>query len=379
MTKRTGAITASLIAALISTAVFFCRPGTASQVYASGRIATAIASEKLSENNVLLVLTHRDSPKGRSNAVVKVDPFSGNILSTITLPPGNPASFAMDDLGRFWIGYSYDNHRMDNRVNVISPEGKRHEMRAPCMNPERGFVFTAGKAGVVCSNRGLDGSLAIYDKKSLSLLDLASLEAPGGIYLITAASASSGMIAVAGMAKGPDPRKRYCVITLIDVTLRKKVWQSDPVEGLDVWKILPYGKHFILLNAASAETGSRSADMLLLGADHSIKHISTVSAPVWGVLRGHMVYAYHNASWNSQRSSGERFLSAYNLETGELKKWRIPDRWEASDLTFSHGRFYLTKGMEAEKSQQGVYAFNPKDHSLKLITKLPGARLLLEQ
>lgn len=351
-------------------------PDTA-HAYTSAHAQPAVASNLSRDKASLWVVMHKDGRKGHSNAIAGIDADSGKVISNTPLPAGNPASFARDDLGRSWIGYSYDKRRMDNRVNVIFPGGAQKTIITPCMNPERGFVFTAGKAGVVCSNRGLNGSLALFDRKSLSLLNVVSLDAPGGMYLITASAASSGIVVVAGMAKGPDPGKRYCVITLIDASRMSRVWQSAPLESVDVWKILPYGKGFILLNAASAESGGKSGDMLLLGADHSIRKISSLSAPVWGVLFKDIVYAYHNASWNSQSSPSERFLSAYNMKDGTLKKWRLPDRWEATDLAFADGRFYLTKGMEPEKSRQGAYAFNPKDSSLKLIAQLPGACLLI--
>ncbi len=169
---------------------------------------------------------------------------------------------------------------------------------------------------------------------------------------------------MAGMTKGPDLSKRYAVISVIDPATNRLTWRSEPLAGVDVWQIIPYRDQFILLNVASAEKRDKSsADILLLHADNRLERRSTFPAPLWGIVQGDTLFAFHNASHNSRSSDPKRFISSFDLKRGKQASWSLPDGYNAAGLRQQEGVLFLP----GKTGQPWFHRFIPADGKFSLI------------
>jgi hypothetical protein len=170
----------------------------------------------------------------------------------------------------------------------------------------------------------------------------------------------------------------YCIITIIDPDSLSVISQTKPLEGVDVWCILPYKGEFLMLNSAAQDKRKRkSADVLWLGADNKIKEISYAPSPLLGAIQGDTLYAYHNGAFNSVSGSPSRMLSAYNLKTKEHSSWTLPDRWDCSGIATDGMRILLLNSEAPDKNARGVYSFDIKEKRFSLLMGIPGARRML--
>ena len=291
--------------------------------------------------------------------------------------PGASAA-AMDAQGRVWVGGRSVHGLPMTSISVISADLAQQTRVTTTENPGVGIVFARGKAYVAATNSGFGGSVTQIDPATLATRNATIPPPHGPSYILTSIAANDNQIVVAGMVAGPDPRKRYAALTVIDAEALDIIWQSPPLENTDIWQILPHGDRFVLLNVASADDRTPNrADLLQLGPDHRLMPLAlsglTAASPLWGHLQGDILYAYHNPTWNSVFDSPERALSITNLRTQQSKTVKLPEGMDASDLRVAGQHILLSVKSSTPQHPGGVYTLDLQGEHLRLLASLPDA------
>jgi hypothetical protein len=312
---------------------------------------------------------------GRSTLSV-VDVPSWRLTETISLLPRTARSLAIDPQGRPWVSYAGRHEQIDDRVQVITEAGAPLTMLRSCTNPEAGIAFAAGRAFIACVQNGLGGRLDVLDANTFARLDTIPVPPPaGGAYYLTAVAASETRVVLAGMTKGPDPKRRYAAITTLDPARLSVTWQSDPIADMDVWSIVPYGDDFLLANVASGESheAQKRADVLRLRPTNTLDRMAVASSPLWSAVADDVLYLYHNPSWNSVSTTPTRALSAYHLIKRTVTRWPLPDGFDAGGIAVVGNKIVLASSAPGHERQSGIYAFDIRDKLLIDPIRLPGA------
>jgi len=236
-------------------------------------------------SGMLYVLSTGDN--GRST-LRTVDVPSWRVTETVSLPRPRGRALALDPQGRPWVTHSGGPERDDDRVRVLAGSGAPSTTMRTCRRPDAGIAFAAGRAFVACAENGLGGSVDVFDVNTLAHVATISVAPPaGGAYYLTAVAASGARVVLAGMAKGPDPKRRYAAIATLDAEQPAVTWQSEPIADLDVWSIVPYGEDFLLANVASGASGETEhrADVLRLRPTNQLERITVAPFPALGGRR----------------------------------------------------------------------------------------------
>jgi hypothetical protein len=293
----------------------------------------------------------------RGNAVTIFDAASWRVDRRIPLPRSWAKSLARDPLGRLWIGFSGDLHESDDRVQVYSPQGALITTLRPCMDPDAGISFAAGRAFIACAETGLSGKVAVVDLGTLTIERTIELRLPGAPLLLIASAASEGAVVVAGATAGPK-ETGYSVATVIDPHSLAVHAQLALGEDTDVWRILPHRGRFYLLNVGSWRRPREQAnDVLVLdpGAPPTVSPLAAAAAPLWGAIDGDILYAYHNPTWNQPNGDPRRRLSRLDLATGQVQVWPLEDGWNAADLAVIAGEVILVRWEGRGGAGDGLY------------------------
>jgi hypothetical protein len=337
------------------------------------------AGKSNSKGSLYILSTGKDGASG-INTLLLADIETNTLKNVMRLEKGHVESLCRDPYGRIWAGYSSPDGRRENRVQITGAEGSFSKTIHTAENPEAGFAFSWKKAFIACTQNGFSGAIDVFDLDTLKRIKTIRLTSgkKNSPYYLTAIAGDAKRIVVVGMTAGPLQNMNYCIITIIDPDSLSVISQTKPLEGVDVWCILPYRGEFLMLNSAAQDkTGIKSADILWLGADNKIKEISYVPSPLLGAIQGDTLYAYHNRAFNSVSGSPSRMLSAYNLKTKEHSSWPLPDRWDCSGIAVDGMRILLLNSEAPDKNARGVYSFDIKEKRLSLLMGISGARRML--
>jgi len=322
-------------------------------------------------SGMLYVLSTGDN--GRST-LRTVDVPSWRVTETVSLPRPRGRALALDPQGRPWVTHSGGPERDDDRVRVLAGSGAPSTTMRTCRRPDAGIAFAAGRAFVACAENGLGGSVDVFDVNTLAHVATISVAPPaGGAYYLTAVAASGARVVLAGMAKGPDPKRRYAAIATLDAEQPAVTWQSEPIADLDVWSIVPYGEDFLLANVASGASGETEhrADVLRLRPTNQLERITVAPSPLWAAVANDVLHLYHNPSWNSVSSSPTRMLSAYHLTKRTVTRRTLPDGFDAGSIAVVGDKIVLASSGDGRG--RGVYAYDMKDELLVEPIPVPDA------
>lgn len=361
---------------------FTARCLVAPKVFALMLVVSALfacrgADDEADGADALYVLVN--TPGQRSELEV-LNADTGEKLSHIRLEQADASALAMDADGRVWVGRKSAFGNPTASINVISADLKSQKRVAIAENPGSGIAFTLGRTFVASSRRGFGGALTLVEGESFAKRTVEIAPPEGGAYILTALAASNEKIVLTGVTKGPDPRKRYAAITVVDPLTLKIIWRSQAIENFDVWQILPYEDKFLLLNVASGDEAKNSrSDLMVLDSDNKLHPYSAVPSPLWGKIHHDVLYLYHNPTWNSLRNVSVRLLSAYNLKTGQVTETRLPDNLDVVDMAISGDRIILSVKSSTEAYPGGVYSIDLNGENLKLVAKKSGVGKIISR
>ena len=311
---------------------------------------------------------------GRIATLQGFDAGSGKNRSTVRLKQAGASTLAMGDDGRFWVGGKSFSGLPLTSISVVSNDLKNHTRVQVEHNPGVGLAFARGKMWVASSENGFGGSVTEVDPDSLTTRTVQVPAPEGQTYILTALAASEDKIVVAGMTTGPDPQKRYTLITVIDPVTMAVSWRSAMLKNADVWQIIPRGKQFVLLNVASGEDKNQSAaDIYLLEQDNVLTPLAVNPSPLWGAIKGDVLYTYHNASWNSLHEVPGRFLSIHDLSGKKTKRVDMPVGMNADDLIVTDKEILLSVKSSTTQHPAGIYAWDLDGGGMRLFAALPDA------
>jgi hypothetical protein len=296
----------------------------------------------------------------RNNALSLVDMVSWQVVRRVEIPHSWAKSMARDPNGRVWVGFSGSSQESDTRLHVYSAAGDLVKTLHPCIDPEAGISFAAGRAFVACSDNGFRGKLAVIRLESLEIEQVLELSVPNSHLLLTASAANDAAVLIAGMTDGPQ-EGRYAVVTVVDPRSLTVRAQLELGLDSDVWRIISDAERFYLLNVASwHQAREQASDVFVLDPSDppQIRSIAVAPSPLWGAIDGGAVYAYHNPTWNQPNGDPARRLSRVDLSTGQVQRWPLPDNWNASDLSVVDGRVMLARWSGRSGRDDGLYHFD---------------------
>lgn len=315
-----------------------------------------------------------------NNALVAFDAKTMTIRAKTPLPRSWAKNLARDPNGNIWIGFSGNLRDSDRRVQIYSPQGQLLKTLQPCTDPEAGISFAAGRAFIACAENGLSGKVVAVDVNTLEIIETLTLAWSDGPLLLIASAANEKSVVITGLTSGPEEAS-YSIATLIDPQTLELQAQIPLGKNTDVWRILPHGERFYLLNAASYRQPREQANDLLLltpGDPPSVAAAALAPSPVWGALDGNVLYTFHNPAWNSTVTDPHRQLARLDLASQQLQTWTLPDEWNASDLAIIEGQIILVKWEYwSGDVNDGLYRFDSTTGQLTLVLNVADASAVL--
>jgi hypothetical protein len=300
------------------------------------------------------------------NTLTVFDPATWQMHRQISIPRSWAKNFSRDPQGRLWIGFSGNARKSDNRLQIYSPQGDLLKTLKPCVDPEAGISFAAGRAFVVCAEKGFSGEVVVLNLQTLAIEKTIALSLPDKPLLLVSSAASEEAVVVAGSG----------VITLIDPRSLTVQAQLQPGENTDIWRIVPHKERFYLLNVGSwQQPRERANDVLVLepGNPPRITPLALAPSPLWGAITGDALYAYHNPTWNQANSDPKRQISRLDLTSKEVQIWQLPDGWNASDLAVIDGKVVLARWLGSGGDEDGLYEFDPASGQVKQLLNVADA------
>jgi hypothetical protein len=357
------------IAAVLLSALFVCMP------------ADAIRAAGKSPNKAYLyVLSSGKRGALRVNTLSLVDANAKTTKELFRLEKGSVETLSRDPYGRFWAGYTSPDGRRENRVQVFSADGSFSKTVLTADNPGAGIIFSGRRAFIACTQNGFSGAIDVFDQNTLT--QIKTIELSSGIkktpYYLTAMACDGKRIAVAGMTTGPVQSLNYCVITVIDCLSLSIIMRTKPLEGVDIWSILPYRGSFIMLNNAfRGKANGNYSGLLVLAGDSRIKEMSGYPSPLMGMIKGDILYTFHNGAFNSTSSEASRKLSILNLRTKKMSVWTLPDNWNCSGMAATGSKILLLNSEAPQRKAGGIYEFSPEDKKLSQMMSITDASRML--
>lgn len=292
------------------------------------------------------------------NALTVFDAATWQMHRQISIPRSWAKNFSRDPQGRLWIGFSGNIQKSDNRLQVYSPQGDLLKTLQPCVDPEAGISFAAGRAFVVCAEKGFSGKVVVLNLETLAIEKTIALSLLDKPLLLISSAASEEAVVVVGSG----------VITLIDPRSLTVQAQLQPGENTDIWRIIPHKGRFYLLNVGSWQQPREQAnDVLVLepGNPPKITPLALAPSPLWGAITGDVLYVYHNPTWNQANSDSKRQISRLDLTSKKVQTWQLPDGWDASDLAVIDGKVILVRWLGSGGVEDGLYEFDPASGQVK--------------
>ncbi|HLM53018.1 MAG TPA: hypothetical protein VK325_05365 [Pseudoxanthomonas sp.] len=287
-----------------------------------------------------------------NNALTVFDAATWQMHRQVSIPRSRAKNFSRDPQGRIWIGFSGSIQKSDDRLQVYSPQGELLKTLNPCVDPEAGINFAAGRAFVVCAEKGFSGKVVVLNLETLAIEKTIALSLPDKPLLLISSAASEEAVVVVGSG----------VITLIDPRSLTVQAQLRPGENVDIWRIIPHQGRFYLLNVGSWQQPREQADDVLVlepGNAPRITPLALAPSPLWGAIAGDALYVYHNPTWNQANSDSSRQMSRLDLTSKEVRTWQLPDGWDASDLAVIDGKVVLARWLGSGGAEDGLYEFDP--------------------
>lgn len=285
------------------------------------------------------------------NALTVFDAATWQKHRQVSIPRSWAKNFSRDPQGRLWIGFSGNIQKSDNRLQVYSPQGDLLKTLQLCVDPEAGISFAAGRAFVVCAEKGFSGKVVVLNLETLVIEKTIALSLSDKPLLLISSAASEEAVVVVGSG----------VITLIDPRSLTVQAQLQPGENTDIWRIIPHKGRFYLLNVGSWQQPREQAnDVLVLepGNPPKITPLALAPSPLWGAVTGDVLYAYHNPTWNQANSDPKRQISRLDLTSKKVQTWQLPDGWDASDLAVIDGKVILVRWLGSSGVEDGLYEFD---------------------
>jgi hypothetical protein len=240
--------------------------------------------------------------------------------------------------------------------------------------PEACLVFTHDRGFILCALNGFGGAVDVVDMDRLELVATWPVPPPEPrmAYLLTACAISADNLLISGMTLGPDDNRRYAILSLFDLKTGERMWQSPPMEGVDIWSILTYRDGFLMLNVASDESDENPpADLIFMDANRRLERWSVARAPLWGTLQGDTLFLYHNPAWNSLRDTGWRLISRTDLRNHLVEVLPLPDYFKILDMLQVDNSIFLSNETSVGQDA-GVYRLAWADRRITHIRRVPG-------
>ena len=306
------------------------------------------------------------------NGLTVFDAATWQIHRQISIPRSRAKNFSRDPQGHLWIGFSGNIQKNDNRLQVYSPQGDLLKTLQPCVNPEAGISFAAGRAFVVCAENGFFGKVVVLNLETLAIEKTIALSLLDEPLLLISSAASEEAVVIVGSG----------VITLIDPRSLTVQAQLQLGKNIDIWNIIPHKGRFYLLNVGSWQQPREQAnDVLVLepGNPPKITPLALAPSPLWGAITGDVLYTYHNPKWNQTNSDPKRQISRLDLISKKVQTWQLPDEWDASDLAVIDGKVILVRWLGWGGAEDGLYEFDPASGQVKKqLLNVPDASGVIE-
>lgn len=286
------------------------------------------------------------------NALTIFDATTWKVHRQISIPHSWAKNFSRDPQGRLWIGFSGDIQNSDNRLHIYSLHGELLKTVQPCVDPEAGISFAAGRAFVACADKGFSGKVVVMNLETLAVEKIIELSLPDTNLLLISSAANEEAVVITGSS----------VITLIDPRSLTVQAQIELGKNIDIWCIRPHKGRFYLLNVGSwRQPREQANDLLVLepGNPPKIKPLALAPSPLWGAIEGDVLYTYHNPTWNQTNSDPKRLISRLDLISEKAQTWELPDGWDASDLAVIDGKVILARWLGSSGTKDGLYEFDP--------------------
>jgi len=316
-------------------------------------LAGANSTEAFSSNQLALF----DASRLNAPASTPLTPEA-----TVKLPAARVRRLQRTADGRLWLGLSGDFNQDDERVLVYSAEGQLLKTLRPCTNPDAGIHPIGTRILIVCSEDGFHGRVVALDSQSYAPLGEVALSLPDAPALLVGSGADDTYLLVTAMTTGPDPQRSYAHLFVIEAATLELRTSLPLGPDTDVWTILPASGRFYLLNAASARaSASPRPDLLVIdpGTWQVEARALPLASPLWGAIRGSVLYAYHHPGWNTTQPQAWRGLSRVDMATWQGESWPLPDGFNAGDLSVWNARPCLTfADAWAPPSEHGLYCLN---------------------
>ncbi len=317
------------------------------------------------------------------NALTIFDTEKWQVHQQIWLPHSGVKSFRRDPQGRLWIGFGGAPFGgSDDLVQIYTPDGNLLKALHPCDIPQGGISFASGRAFIACTQNGVSGKVAVVNLATFAIEKTIELTANDdrSNLLLSASAANEEIVVVSGSTNDGPKDTSYAIVTLIDANTLNIKAQLEPLEDVDVWRIIPYKKQFYLLNVSSWRRIRDSAnDIMVLstGNPPTITPLAVAPSPLWGVIKDDKLFAYHNQTFDQPNSNPKRQFSRLDLVTKEVKIWDLPDNWDASDLGIIDDKLILSTWNVKQDSTDGLYQFQPENGKLNQLLSVIDASNIL--
>ncbi|MFL5804470.1 MAG: hypothetical protein ACJ8CR_22340 [Roseiflexaceae bacterium] len=308
-----------------------------------------------------------------------IDPATWAVQHMVALPRSKVRQLSRDPLGRIWVGFYGTSTLIDNRVQVYSSDGDLlHELQ-PCQAPAAGISFAAGRAFIACALNGFSGQVVVLDLATMAIERTIDLKPANKALMLITSAADEHAVVVVGIAADPD-QPSSDVITIIDPQTVAVRAQLNVGANTDIWRVIPHGGRFYMLNAGSwRQPREQANDLLVLDVTGAptLTPVALTPSPVWGAIEGDVLYAYHNPVWDQPNSDSTRTISRLDLRTGAKQTWPLPQDWFAGDLAVLDDQILLSHQAGRGQADDGVYRFDPASGGLKRVLTSTNANQIL--
>jgi hypothetical protein len=275
-------------------------------------------------------------------------------------------------MGRIWIGYAGSPTFSTNQVDVFHPDGRPFKTLNPCSAPYSGIHFAANRAFIPCAENGFHAKVTVVDLSSLEIIKSFDVK---DFFLLAAASDEDTVVILGGSSS-------HASIVFID-PYALEITSILPLDGgVNVRTIIPHDRKFYLLSSGSfRHPADTPIDLRIVKPGDPptvLERKLAVRSPLWGIIADNQLYAYHNPTYTTTNRDPARFMSRFDLDTGETEVWSLPDYWDARDLVWADGRILLTRSLtqDAEKAA-GIYTFDARTGNLTQLLYIPRAKQIL--
>ena len=328
----------------------------------------------LPKNPLYVVAMNIETTFGKKNELVVLDADTFEESNRTRLMDDTLfLQFSQDPMGRIWIGYAGTLENSTKRVDVFQPDGTLLKSLELCTWPNVRISFAADRAFVPCYLNGFHARLAVIDLATLEVEKMIELEAEPHFMLLASGANEKTVVVVGGS-------KTHATLFFIDPQTLEFQHNVSMFGGGNIYTVTEYETNFVMLNRSSSLDLDNPIDVRIvqLGTPPTISDINLAErSPFLGFIENETLWTYHHSVATSKESE-KRYIAKYDLVTGEMHSWPLPDYWWAGDMIMLNGKIVLTRRHSLDPNEtDGLYEFNPESGKLTQILELPGAHLLL--